>query len=372
VIEVAVDGSGLARPHAGVGVYTRRLIERMAAQRSDARFTLYAPPGGMLAAGGVTVRRVPAQPLLGRHLLWPALLRRRRSDLFLGCAGQLPLGGVGSPALVTAHDLAIYRHPEWFPEGQWLSVKVTVPRSMRAAAAVLAVSSHTAREVAELMDVPAERIRVVPLGVDRAWRRLPPDSVEAERRRLGLPERFILFFSTIEPRKNLPTLVRAWQRMDRRPELVVAGGWGWRTDEIRRCLDEAGPGLRLLGPVEQADLPALYSLAGCLAHPAWYEGFGLTPLEAMACGAPVVASNASSLPEVVGDAGLLVDPADVDGWAGALTRVLEDEELRGRLRERGLARAAELTWERTAERTWEVAAEVMGDHQMSDAPQTGE
>jgi glycosyltransferase involved in cell wall biosynthesis len=162
--------------------------------------------------------------------------------------------------------------------------------------------------------------------------------------------------STIEPRKNLPTLLDAWSRMRDRPPLVVAGGWGWRCEPIRERIEREGEAVLVLGATAPADLPILYNLATALAHPAWYEGFGLTPLEAMACGTPVVVSSASSLPEVVGEAGLLVDPADVEGWTAALERVWSDADLRADLRARGLQRASELTWNRAAALTWRVLA----------------
>src|SRR5262245_33150030 len=141
--------------------------------------------------------------------------------------------------------------------------------------------------------------------------------------------------------------------------LVVAGSWAWHYEGIRERMEQLGPDLLLLGALPPADMPALYNLAACLAHPAWYEGFGLTPLEAMACGVPVVASGVSSIPEVVGDAGLLVDPADVEGWTAALERVWGDVEEAASLRRRGLLRAAEFTWSRAAQRTWRVMDRVM-------------
>jgi glycosyltransferase involved in cell wall biosynthesis len=357
-VHVAVDGSGLARPMAGVGIYTRQILRALASlpdeEAPPARFTVFAPPGVTLDVPGATLDRVPGAPLVGRHLGWPLQLRRLGASCFLGCAGSLPLGGVGMPSLVTVHDLAIYRRPEWFPGRQWLSTRVVVPRSVRGADAVLCVSASTAADVAELFDVPRHRLHVVHEGVDPSFRPLPAEPLHEARARLGLPERFVLFVGTLEPRKNLPTLLDAWGRLPDRPALVVAGGWGWRTEELRARLEPAPAGVHLLHAVAPGDLPVLYNLASCLAHPAWYEGFGLTPLEAMACGTPVVVSNSSSLPEVVGNGGLLVDPADVEGWTGALERVLGDPELRDGLRERGLRRAAELTWERSARGTWGV------------------
>jgi glycosyltransferase involved in cell wall biosynthesis len=259
------------------------------------------------------------------------------------------------PAVLTVHDLAIYRHPEWFPGRQWLSVKVVVPRSVRTAEAIVAVSSSTAGDLAELFGAGPDRVTVIPEGVSPRFRPMPETELAPARQRLGLPRRFVLFVSTIEPRKNLATLMDAWGRLADPPQLVVVGGWGWRTEELRAKLDRlAGRGVRLLGGTRPDELPVLYNLATVLAHPAWYEGFGLTVLEAMACGTPVVASSVSSLPELVGDAGLLVDPADLEGWTAALERVLGDEGLRQDLRARGLQRAAGFTWQQAAAATWQV------------------
>jgi glycosyltransferase involved in cell wall biosynthesis len=359
---VAVDGSGLARPWAGVGTYTAEILRALAAGRPGSRFTVYTlgePPAERPPA--VAFHRPPAVRLAGRHVLWPARLRRLRADLYFGPAGLMPLGDVGMPAVVTAHDMAIYRHPEWFPGRQALSVRLVVPRSMRRASAVVAVSACTARDVAELFGVEGRRLEVVPEGVSSRFRPLPDERLQEIRLRHRLPQRFVLFVSTIEPRKNLLTLLEAWGRMRERPPLVVAGSWGWSYDGLRERMERIGPDLRLLGAVAPADLPGLYGLATCLAHPAWYEGFGLTPLEAMACGTPVIVSDASSLPEVVGDAGLLVDPADVEGWTAALERVASDAGLAATLRRRGLQRAAELSWDRAAERTWRVMERVLRD-----------
>jgi glycosyltransferase involved in cell wall biosynthesis len=356
---VAVDGSGLARPWAGVGVYTMEILRALAAERRGSRFTVYTtaePPEDQPA---LAFHRPPAAPLIGRHLLWPARLRRLPAHLYFGPAGLLPLRGFGLPAVLTAHDMAIYRHPEWFPGGQALSTRLVVPRSMRRADAIVAVSRSTAGDVAELFGVEAGRLEVVPEGVGERFQPMPSERLDEMRRRLGLPGRFVLFVGTIEPRKNLPTLIDAWSRMRERPALVVAGTWGWRCDDVRERLERLAPEVRVLGAVPRDDLPGLYNLAACLAQPAWYEGFGLTPLEAMACGVPVVASGVSSLPEVVGEAGLLVDPADVEGWTDALERVCGDVEVAATLRRRGILRASEFTWSRAAQRTWRVMDRVM-------------
>jgi glycosyltransferase involved in cell wall biosynthesis len=352
---VAVDGSGLSRPLAGVGAYTRQILAAMALARPRHRLTVYVPMDAPLPeAAEAGRRRIPAVRLLGRHLLWPRALRRLGADAYFGPAGQLPLGDVGAPAVLTVHDLAIYRRPDWFPPRHPFAVRLVVPRSLRRAGAIIAVSHSTARDLAELFGIEAERVTVVHHGVAGAFRPLPPERRAQARRRFELPERFILFVGTIEPRKNLETLIEAWAQLPRRPDLVLAGAWGWRHESLRERLSRLGGQVHLLGAVAPEELPALYNLALCLAHPAWYEGFGLTPLEAMACGTPVVCSDAASLPEVVGEAALLVPPGDVQSWRAALERVAADHELGTELRRKGILRAAEFSWDRAAEQTWEI------------------
>ena len=344
---MVVDGTALAAPQAGIGTYTREILAALAGR---ARFTIYGPGH----------RLIPGPRFAGRHLVWPGRIRRLAPDLFFGPMGQLPLGRVGCPSVVTIHDLAIYIRPEWFPPGQPLSTRLVVPRSIERATSLIAVSQNTARDLASLFDRRLEEITVIQEGVAPGFHPLPVEQLPAYRRRFELPERFILFVGSIEPRKNLTTLLQAWAQLPDRPDLVIAGAWGWKYEPIRDQIERLGPGVRLLGPVEPADLPGLYNVATVLAHPAHYEGFGLTPLESMACGTPVVSSNAASLPEVVGEAALLVNPADVDGWTAALERVLHDPGVASDLRRKGVVRAAEFTWEKAGARTWRVLERAAG------------
>ena len=340
-----------------MGTYTREILTAMLTTRPGHRLTLWLPAGvqAPLKSPRLAIREIPAIRLLGRHWSWPRRVRRQRPDVYFGPAGQAPLGDVGAPMVVTAHDLAIYQHPEWFPGGQPLSTRVVVPRSMTRARTVICVSRHTAADVQAIFGVREPRLEVIPEGVNPRFRPLDGERTEQVKARLGLPTRYLLFVGTIEPRKNLDTLLEAWAEMRHRPPLVVAGGFGWRFEATQQRMERlAGAGLHHLGEVEPADLPALYSLAAALAHPAWYEGFGLTPLEAMACGTPVLCSNASSLPEVVGDAALTLDPGDAGGWRQALERFFEEPALATELRRKGLLRAAGFSWESAAERTWRV------------------
>lgn len=351
-LKVVVDGSGLRLPRAGVGVYTTQIIHALAVERPDCRLTVFGPPGAFIHVPQSAYRPLPRARLIGRHLQWPARIRQLKPDAYFGPAGALPLGDVGCPSVITVHDLAIYRNPKWFPRRQPLSTRLIVPRSVLRADVVIAVSESTAADIVEIFGIPRSRIEVVPHGVASSFSPMSAEDLAAARGRLGLPDRFILCVGTIQPRKNIETLLEAWAMMRDRPDLVMVGPWGWQYESIRERMGRLGPGLHHIEGVDPADLPAVYNLARVLAHPAWYEGFGLPPLEAMACGTPVVVSDRSSLPEVVDDAGVVVAADQPEAWRKALERVLDDAELAADLRHRGILRAAQFSWSRAARLTW--------------------
>ena len=326
----------------------------MSVDRPDCRFTVYLPAGTSApgARKEIAYRPLPGARFVGRHVQWPARVRRLRPDAFFGPAGQLPLRDVGCPTVITVHDLAIYLNPDWFPGRQPLSTRLVVPRSLSRADVVIAVSNNTARDLEDLFGVPPSMIEVVPHGVSSRFRPLDSEDLAIARAKLKLPERFILFVGTIEPRKNLGTLLEAWAMLSDRPDLVIVGAWGWRYERIKEQLGRLGDRVHHVEGIDPAELPAVYNLARVLAHPAWYEGFGFPPLEAMACGTPVVVSDRSSLPELVGDAGLVAAADDPEAWRGALEKVISDADLAASLKRRGILRAAQFSWPRSAGLTW--------------------
>ncbi len=273
----------------------------------------------------------------------------------------------------TLHDLIFLFHPETHkPLNRWF-LTLMMPRFLRAADAIIAVSECTKRDAVRFYGIPEEKITVIYEGVSSRFRPVDPETVQAIRAKYGLPERFILYLGTIEPRKNLTVLLEALHHLlatcalqpaicdDLQPatcdlRLVVVGKKGWLYEGFFRRLRELGLEERVLftGYVPDEDLPALYSAADLFVFPSLYEGFGLPVLEAMACGVPVVCSRTSSLPEVAGDAALLVDPTDIRALAAAMERILADQTLRATLRARGLARARCFTWEEAARRTLAV------------------
>ncbi|MCS7222001.1 MAG: glycosyltransferase family 1 protein [Anaerolineae bacterium] len=317
----------------------------------------FRPPLGLQTRYARWPTASPWARILWEQAIQPWLAWRERLHLLHALAYVAPLV-VHCPTVVTVHDLSFVRYPEAFRPLNRLYLRVMTRRSVFQARRVIADSCSTRDDLVRLWGVPVDRISVVPIGVADEYR--PASAVEAERfrRQRGLPDRFVLYLGTLEPRKNVTAAIEAFARWvkatgDRQVRLVVAGAKGWYFQTIFARVRALSLGDRVLFPgyVPAAELPAWYQAAEVFIYPSLYEGFGLPPLEAMACGTPVITSNTSSLPEVVGDAALLVDPYDVEAIAEALARLLEDAELRQRLREAGLARARLFSWERTARET---------------------
>lgn len=262
--------------------------------------------------------------------------------------------------VVTIHDMAVFDCPETFSMGFRSWYQMLLPKLVRRALHIIAVSAFTKGRIQAHIDVSPDRISVIPNGVSSQFRPgLQSGNVLAT---LGLPSRsYVLAVGSTERRKNIAGLMKAWQRVQKRLAqdtwLVVAGG---RNPRVFRdnSLPQVPERVFLLGRVEDESLPALYAGARAVAYLSTYEGFGLPLLEAMASGIPVLASNASSLPEVAAGSTLLVDPFDIEAIENGLERVLEDAELRSRLTAQGLTRATEFSWDRTAHRTWDLLQQV--------------
>jgi len=264
-------------------------------------------------------------------------------------------------SIFTLHDLIFQFDPDSHKPLNIAFLKTMMPRFLKAANAIIAVSENSKRDAINLYGIPADKIHVIYEGVDPKFTPITdPDRLSQVRVKYHLPDRFILHVGTIEPRKNLPLLFEVAAQT--KEHIVVAGKLGWLTDPILAKVKELGVEDRVTftGFIDDDDLPALISAANVLAMPSKYEGFGLPILEAMACGTPVVASNAASLPEVGGDAALYAWHDDVRSWSRLLTLALDDDELRGWLRNRGLRQAAKFRWETMARETAGIYRKVIG------------
>ena len=274
----------------------------------------------------------------------------------------LPLRGV--PTVLTVHDLIFRRYPAHHKRLNRWYLNATMPLFCRRAGHIIAVSEQSKRDIVEAYSVAPEKITVIYEAADPRFCPQPANTAADVRTRYGLPDRYLLFVGTIEPRKNLGRVLAAFERLHAErltDALVIVGKRGWLYDDFFARLEGSPAKQAVIFPgfVPDTDLPAVYAAAQAFAFPSEFEGFGLPVLEAMACGTPVVCSNTSSLPEVAGDAALLVDPLEVDALTDALGRVLRDPALAADLRARGLAQAARFSWARAAEETLAVYRRVM-------------
>lgn len=343
---------------AGIHGYIYNTLAQIAhVAPEDWRFTAMVGAGNPHYFDGITMRHAPwntESPL--RRIVWEQTIQPWRLggfDLYHAMTFVSPLV-LNRPSVVTVYDLSFMRYPEVLSTARRLYLRLFTALSCRRAARVIGISESTARDVRDLLNIPQAKIDVALGGYDTAtYTPLSPNTVGDFKRKNGLPDRFWLFVGTLEPRKNLVTLLDAYARLKTRPPLVIAGGKGWLYEEIfeRVARYNLAGEVHFPGFLPAEDLPLWYNSAEVFVYPSVFEGFGLPVLEAMACGTPVIVSDASSLPEVAGNAGLCIPPHDVDAWADALHRAYIDAAWRESATARGLAEAKRFTWRHTAEST---------------------
>lgn len=350
---------------AGIARYAMMLAQALASLEGPERYTvLTARRGWRQQLGGVATTQLrlltPPHHLLERWLLPAELLARGRGIELLHSVDHVSPAWGPWRSVVTLHDLAFLLYPETHTQAS-RAYYAAAGESARRAQRVIAVSQRTASDAVRLLGVDPARMRVVHEAAGPAFTPQPREALEPLARRFGIsPQQpYILFVGTLEPRKNLPLLVEAFARVRQQLEvqLVIVGARGWldQSTDAARGADAT----HFVGWLDEDDLAVLYSHAGVLALPSLYEGFGLPVLEAMACGAPVVSSNAGPLPEVAGDAAVLLPPEDAHMWSEALLRVLTDPARAAELSRRGAARAADFSWHKTAHATREVYREAL-------------
>jgi len=376
-MRIGLDGIPLATPRTGIGHYTFELARALALLSPSDEFKLISP----LAFPPATLEEIerdspsnlvavnPKATLLRRYwwaVALPLYLQVARLDLFHGTNYETQLWN-RRRTVVTIHDLSSLLHADKHEAHLARRARRRLPLIARLSSKIICPTESVKREICEHLHVDAEKVAVTPEAPRRGFRPLPLEETTETKRRLGVEDEFILFVGTIEPRKNLLTLVRAFDEVMRhtslRPQLVIAGREGWLMEELYCFIENARIRERVLftGYVNEDDLRALYSSCRVSVYPSLYEGFGLPPLEAMACGAPVITSNTGAIMETVGQAARLVAPTDAQALAGSIIELLEDETERRRLSSAGLKRAAQFTWEKTARLTLAVYREVIGN-----------
>jgi glycosyltransferase involved in cell wall biosynthesis len=369
---IGIDYTAAYEQGAGIGRYVRELIRALAAEDARTAFRLF-----VAGASGETLP-LPPGPNFAWHptritprwfaRIWhrlrvplPVEVFTGRVRLFHATDFTLPPTLPGVPTLLTVHDLSFVRAPETATPVLKAYLDRVVPRSVRRATHVLADSQATKDDLIELYGTSPEKVTVLLSGVNAGF---APVTDEAVRRgvlqRYQIPDRpYVLSIGTVQPRKNYVRLMEAFAALGPAYDdihLVIAGGRGWLDSPIYRAVEDLklADRVHFVGFARDEDLPALYSAAACLAYPSLYEGFGFPVLEAMACGTPVVTSNISSMPEVAGDAALLVDPYDVEAITEALRQLLDHEALRAELMSCGFEQAKQFTWQRAARQLGEL------------------
>jgi glycosyltransferase involved in cell wall biosynthesis len=366
-LHIAIDAHSVGAQLGGNESYITNLIESLADIDSVNRYTLYVtkPEAAKRFANrwpNFTLRTtLPHTPLVRVPLTLSAELRRHPVDLLHVQFTAPPF--CPCPVVASIHDLSFEHLPKTFKRRSRMQLRLTVRQTARNAARILALSEYSRGDIIETYGIEPERVSVIPPAAPGHFAPVT-DVLELARvrRNYGIEDEYILSVGSIQPRKNLARLIAAYASLRRLrpqaklPQLVLVGKKAWLFDETLRAATEHGltSDIIFTGYVPEADLPPLYSGACCFIYPSYFEGFGLPVLEAMQCGTPVIAGNRTSLPEVVGDAGLLVDPFDEQALALAMARVIENSDLAAELCVKGLKRAREFSWRKTARMTLEV------------------
>src|SRR5438876_5666567 len=367
-MRIGIDGLPLLTPLTGVGHYTLELARALSSLAPADEFQLLAPgtPPSAVAeklnkALATNLRWV--QPKTFNQYWWgaglPLHLSRSSLDLFHGTNFEIPFWNK-RPAILTVHDLYSLLHPKKHEKRLARRARWRLPLMVKSAAMIITPTESVKRELCGQLGTDPGKFAVTPEAPRSVFKRMEREKTLETRRRLGIRDDFILFVGTLEPRKNLLTLARALDEILRTtplsPQLVVAGKQGWLMNDFFSFIKEAGLGdhIHLTGYLDDDDLRALYSSCSVFVYPSLYEGFGLPPLEAMACGAPVISSRIPAIVEAVGNAACLVNPQNVQELAGAIVSLLDDKQAREQLSLSGLERVEDFSWERTARCTLEV------------------
>lgn len=373
-MRIGLDGIPLAYLKTGIGHYTFELAHALALIATSDEFELVSPLPFLTELSDqqlpANLRTVRVQANLLNKSWWavglPAYVRRAGYSLFHGTNYEIPLWN-RCPTVLTVHDLSVILYPHLHPSRIARRARRRLNIMARFATVITTATEAGKREVCEHLNIKPERVAVTPYAPRGSFRPVPLEQTVEVRRRLGVEDEFLLFVGTIEPRKNLLTLVRAHQEILRttsvRPQLVIAGSEGWLMDDLYSYIKRAGikDKLHFTGYLSEEDLSALYSSCRVFIYPSLYEGFGLPPLEAMACGAPVITSRIPSIMEVVGEAAHLVEPTDMEAIAQGIIKLLADDGERKRLSQAGRERALGFTWEKTAQQTLGIYRQVISE-----------
>jgi glycosyltransferase involved in cell wall biosynthesis len=374
-MRVAYDARALSINKAGIGYYTNDILKYIIANDPTINLFLISNKE-IIFEKNKGVALIETSGLLWKfnsnvwfQLKLPLIMKKNKIDLFHGTMAVLPMLS-DVPSVVTIYDLVLEILPGSMHWKNWLPLKILMKASADKSTRIIAISENTKKDIMKFFGIEQEKIKVIYPGISNNF---CPCKMENDRlilNNFNLSPGYILTVGTLEPRKNINRLLNAYKMLvsgeENIPQLVIVGGQGWLSQDINELVDTLGLREKVIftGYVPDSDLPALYRGAEMLIYPSLYEGFGFPPLEAMACGIPVISSNISSIPEVVGDAGILVDPYSPDDMARAIAEVLRNEELRTHLKSAGITRSVLFSWDKTAQETVKLYHEVVEENSM--------
>jgi glycosyltransferase involved in cell wall biosynthesis len=362
-MKICIDAYSLVPPRTGVGNYVYYLLKYLFKIDKKNQYVLLSPRKFDINFDGYGTEFIKdflslppkTAPVLWYNFLLPIKFKKYKCDLLFSPGFFSPII-LNIPSISVIHDLTPLLYPEFHTFTNHVMFKFYLPSSLKKNKKVITVSNATKRDLINIFKIPEEKIVTIYPAVDREIFRpiSNSDALNRVKEKYILPDKFILFVSTLEPRKNLPTLLKAFYNLKRKKsiphKLVCVGKKGWFYEKIFETVKNLNleDNVIFTGYVPDEDLVAIYNLAEVLVYPSFYEGFGLPILEAMSCGCPVIASNTSSMPEVVGDAGILIDPYSVEEVENAIQKVIEDETLSNKLRKKSIKRSQYFSWKKTA------------------------
>ena len=372
-MRIGIDTTALPAQPVGAGTYIIQLVRAMIALDSDHQWVIYAHQGRQDLFDlprkdnfewVLVPDKSPARRMIWEQTVLPVLAHQARIDLLHSLHYTRPLY-LPCASVVTFHDMTFFITPKLHTLSKRSFFPIAIRLSARLADALIAVSESTRQDAIRILDIPPNRITTTNLGVSSIFQPITdPNRLAQARRKYSLPESYLLYIGTIEPRKNLPLLINAYnqliqQNCDR--ELVIVGRRGWMYEDVYRQIDALNLKERVhfTGYVPTEDLPALYNLAQIFIYPSRYEGFGIPPVEAMACGTPVITTQSSAMIETIGEAGFLIPPDEVSALVNAIQMLNENANLHDELRQKGLQRASRFNWKKTAEDTLAVYEQIV-------------
>lgn len=350
----------------GIGTYTYNLLKILQVKSKHNRyFSINHLNVKMFDIDNLIIEN-PFKRILQTYMWYPYLIiRLRKNDLdLIHNPSQIPtFFDTKQIYIITVHDLTPIIFPKEHKSGKSLIYKLLFPRTLKTADKIIAVSYSTKQDLLKYFKLPDKQIKVIHEAADEKFQPLDKETIQKFKTKYNLNSPFILYVGTLEPRKNIPTLIKAFYNLRKYNlphKLVITGKKGWKYNSIFETIEKLGiqDDVIFTGYVPNEDLPALYNAADLFVYPSLYEGFGLPPLEAMSSGCPVITSNTSSLPEVVGDAGIMIDPYDVDTLANSIYKVLTNDGLKADMVEKGLERAKMFSWEKTVKETLKIYREI--------------